>query len=542
MNNKKQSLLLGGLISSAGILISKFLGLLYVIPFNDILETAANRSYYAQTYNIYSYVLNIATAGLPFAIATLIARYASRGDYRTCLLVKKISFYTMAAFGFICMVCMIVFSNTIAHAIVPEGGDVAIMRTVTIMISLAIFIIPILSSLRGFYQGLKEMELYSSSQVLEQLSRILFLLGFGAFFVYILKQDSVWALYFGVIAASVAGIATILYIQIRGKSSLQAVKKEAMIQKLVTEAEPREIFRELIFVAIPFLLTSLFGYCDVIINQFDLKPGLEAFAGASAYTPALSDAIFYKATKIIAIPMILAPGFSAAIIPYITSAVEKGKIKMVRKYIGDCVESVVYLAIPICLGILLFSQGIIFTLFGGQDLMLNANVLSWFAIEAFVATVCPIFASIVMAIGYRRLAIRNSFLFAVVKLVLNRPFIMWFGFPGIILSSFVASAVFAAANIQIIRKYYRMNWTYTVRKIIIMIIGGIGFYLVYLVFSFFGLPFYTGSRFLALLLLGGMGIVAVLAYFGITAFCGVPQTIFHFELHDIIDKVKRFRK
>ena len=37
-NSRKQSVLLGGLISTAGIFISKFLGLIYVVPFDAILQ------------------------------------------------------------------------------------------------------------------------------------------------------------------------------------------------------------------------------------------------------------------------------------------------------------------------------------------------------------------------------------------------------------------------------------------------------------------------------------------------------------------------
>lgn len=102
MSKRKQSMIIGGLISSAGIFISKFLGLLYVIPFNEMLGGGLYNAYYSQAYNLYSYMLNIATAGLPFAIAILISRYSSREDYQTCLLVKKISFRLMGFFWF-CM-------------------------------------------------------------------------------------------------------------------------------------------------------------------------------------------------------------------------------------------------------------------------------------------------------------------------------------------------------------------------------------------------------------------------------------------------------
>lgn len=536
MSNRKQSVLMGGLISSAGIFISKFLGLLYVVPFNAILQTTANQSYYSQTYNIYSYILNVATAGLPFAIATLIARYASRNDYRTCLLVKKISFYTMCGLGFIAMVIMLLCSGMIANGICPDDGKIKIMKNSIILISFAVFIIPILSSIRGFYQGLKEMEIYSMSQVLEQLVRIIFLLTVGALVVFVFHQNAVWALYFSIIAASVSGLLTIFYIRWKGKNKLNEVKYKAKHQELETKADPKEIFKELVYVAIPFLMISIFGYSDTIINQIDLKPGLQAYAQMN-YSADLSSAIFMHATKIIAIPMILAPGFSAAIIPYITSALENKNIKLVRKYILDCVESVIYISLPICFALFVFAQPIIYCLFGAANLELDTFVLRWFALEALCATVCPIFSSIVTAVGYRKKIVINTVIFAIIKLAVNRIFIRFLGVPGMILSSFLAYTIFTVLNVVTIQKHYQIQWKYTFRKIIFMGLGILGFYLLSLPFTMLGWVDYTGSRVISLLYLGVMGIACCLAYFGITAFCNIPQSIFHFSLKDIFNKI-----
>ena len=91
VSKRKQSIIAGGLISSAGIFFAKFIGLFYAVPYNSMLGTADNLAYYGVAFNIYSYLLNICTAGFPFAIATLIAKYSTRGDYQTSLLIKKLS-------------------------------------------------------------------------------------------------------------------------------------------------------------------------------------------------------------------------------------------------------------------------------------------------------------------------------------------------------------------------------------------------------------------------------------------------------------------
>lgn len=537
MSTRSKSLLAGGLVSSAGILISKVLGLVYVIPFKEILGSSANMSYYSSTYNIYAYILNVAVAGLPFAISTLIAKYAARNDYKTCLLVKKLSFYTMATLGFICMAFMIIFSGFIASANCPTDGDVTTMKNVIIIISFAVFIIPILSSVRGFFNGLREMEIYSASQVVEQLVRILFLLGVGSIAVYIFHTERIWAVYFGVMAATVAGAVTIFYVKRKGQKRENEVIELAKEQTFPAQ-EKKAVFRELIVLAIPFLINAIFGYCDTIINQFDLLPGLAMHN--EEYTTVISSAIFYKATKIIAIPMILSPGFSAAIIPYITSAIENNDKPLVKKYILDCIDTVIYIALPICLAILIFARPIIVVLFGGtSSLSVDTYVLKWYALEALCATVAPIFASIVMALGDRKKVVINTAVFALIKLATNRLLIGLLGLPGMVISSFIGYIVFAALNIKIIQKKANINWTYSLRKIVLMLVGCVGFSIVAFIFNLMGLVNYDESRIICLFILMLMGIICCGVYFVITAIFQVPQTIFHMSLTDFKNKLLR---
>ena len=60
-NNSKKSIIYGGLISSAGVLLSKVLGLVYVIPFN-MIAGGVNIAYYGYAYNIYLIFLSISSS------------------------------------------------------------------------------------------------------------------------------------------------------------------------------------------------------------------------------------------------------------------------------------------------------------------------------------------------------------------------------------------------------------------------------------------------------------------------------------------------
>ena len=96
----RQSLITGALASSFGIFLSKLLGLLYVVPLNSF-ATDANMVFYSVTYTYYDLLLRVSSAGIPFAIAALVAKYYSRNDYRTVLLVKKLGSSFLLASGFV---------------------------------------------------------------------------------------------------------------------------------------------------------------------------------------------------------------------------------------------------------------------------------------------------------------------------------------------------------------------------------------------------------------------------------------------------------
>ena len=63
---KKDSFLKGTLVASIAIIITKILGVLYVIPFYKIIGEEGG-VLYSYAYNIYNLFLNISTAGIPIA-------------------------------------------------------------------------------------------------------------------------------------------------------------------------------------------------------------------------------------------------------------------------------------------------------------------------------------------------------------------------------------------------------------------------------------------------------------------------------------------
>ena len=581
-NKRKQSIIAGGLISTAGIFFAKFLGLFYAVPFNSILGGGVNVAIYGVAFNIYNYVLNICLAGIPFAIATLVAKYASRGDYQTAILVKKIASTFMIAFGALAMLFMLVCAAPFAPMLLPESAalsdaaavsNIEVMRNVLMLVALAVFFVPILSSIRGFYQGLKDMEVYALSQVLEQIARVAFLLVSSAIAVYVLQMDRTWAVYFGAFSTSVAAVLAIVHIRFYDRRQMKDIQAAANVQKVAANTDKQSIFRELIFISIPYLFVAIFGYSDSIINSFLLKGGMEAYylshgGGvevngqlvlsdlSNAQLTVIIGAINYAIVKLMSIPMVLAPGFSSAILPHITSALTQKKYQLVRKNICECMDTVLYIALPVCFCLFVFAKPIYAILFppgaypanaeagnevmsAAQSLELCAQVLKWFSIEAFISTMGPIFNALMMSVELRKLNIRNLALTVILKFIITYPMLMWFGYPGLVVSSMISSGLFFLLDGYALTKRFKINWKYTLHRITIMIGGLALIWIVQIICSMIGLQGYGAGRMISMLQLGISGILAMGAYFAFTYWFGLPQVILHLDLSRLIKRGNR---
>ncbi len=580
-NKRKQSIIAGGLISTAGIFFAKFLGLFYAVPFNSILGGGVNVAIYGVAFNIYNYVLNICLAGIPFAIATLVAKYASRGDYQTAILVKKIASTFMIAFGALAMLFMLVCAAPFAPMLLPESAglsdaaatsNIEVMRNVLMLVALAVFFVPILSSIRGFYQGLKDMEVYALSQVLEQVARVAFLLVSSAIAVYVLQMDRTWAVYFGAFSTSVAAVLAIVHIRFYDRRQMKDIQAAANVQTVAANTDKQSIFRELIFISIPYLFVAIFGYSDSIINSFLLKGGMEAYflshgGGvevngqlvlsdlANAQLTVIIGAINYAIVKLMSIPMVLAPGFSSAILPHITSALTQKKYQLVRKNICECMDTVLYIALPVCFCLFVFAKPIYAILFppgaypanaeagnevmsAAQSLELCAQVLKWFSIEAFISTMGPIFNALMMSVELRKLNIRNLALTVILKFIITYPMLMWFGYPGLVLSSMISSGLFFLLDGYALTKRFKIKWKYTLHRVSIMIGGLALIWAVQILCSMIGLQGYGAGRMISMLQLGISGLSALGAYFAFTYLFGLPQVILHIDLSRLIKRGK----
>ncbi len=539
MNDRqKHSLILGGLTSSAGVFISKAIGILYVTPFT-MLATAENLSYYARAYNVYEIVLNVSIAGLPFAIATMVAKYTLKGQFKTVLLVRKLSTAILALMGFVAMIFLLLAAQPIAQFSVSGAADsleVIRTRNVMMIMALAVFTVPLLNSYRGFYQGLKELKIYSFSQVLEQITRVSFLLGIGFLLVYILKFDAIWAVYAAIMSTSLSAVSSIVYFAIKDRKHLAEIKQKAKESDEVLTNQ-KEILKEMFYFSIPFLLNVFLNNSNNTINLLFFNKAMLMHGASLPEADLYYSMVMFTTNKLTSIPQVVAPGFITAIIPYVTTAFENKDLKQMQKHVLDSVETVFYITLPLAYFLFGISTEIYYVMYGADSLAMGGEVLRYNSITGILFNLAAISNALMMALRLRKQNLLISFGGVLLKFALFVPMIVWFGYKGSIYSNAINQLVLFLINMYLIKLNYKVHYKRTVRRVIFMFFGLMAMQLSFFALNAIGLYVVDQGRFIALIELGVYGVVGVLAYLFTTSYFRLPQKILNL---DIMKLIKRF--
>ena len=173
-SNIKKSVVLSGLVGTGGLFVAKLLGLFYSIPLSSILGSDAYMAYYGNAYRIYNYILNICTAGFPMAVATVVARYKVKEDYKSLLVIRKLALAILAMLGLFGMGMLMIMAGVMDDSD-TEYLDMGVFRHVRNRLPWLLFMTVTLM-ITGFILTKFELVL---SQVIVLVSYLPLLMGTG---------------------------------------------------------------------------------------------------------------------------------------------------------------------------------------------------------------------------------------------------------------------------------------------------------------------------------------------------------------------------
>ncbi|SNZ18146.1 polysaccharide transporter, PST family [Terribacillus aidingensis] len=443
----------GTLLLTAASFLSKFLGIIYVIPFNALVG-ASGGALFSYAYVPYNILISISTIGIPLGVSKFVSKYNGLGDYRTSQRVLHKGMSIMVVTGAVAFLVMYFGADLIAQWSVggnEEGFSSEAVAYVIKLVSFANLIIPAMSIVRGFFQGNQSMGPTAVSQVVEQVVRIVFLLLAVYLAINVFHENTAVAVGYATFAAFIGALAScvVLYVYWRArKPHLKLRMKQQKVQP--AQVTDKTIIKELLSYAGPFVVTGIATTLYQFIDQFTMVRALTAIGQDGKVAKALYGIINLYGHKIITIPMTLSIGLSLAAVPALTRAFFSNDRKLYLKQINQSLQIVLFLIFPASVGIALLGNEA-YTAFYGTTDVLNPNLgagtlMMWYAPVALLFALFTTTSSILQGINEQRFSVISLTAGLLVKIFFNIPLMHAFGAKGAIFGTALAVGIATVLN------------------------------------------------------------------------------------------------
>lgn len=472
---KKNNFVQGAFVATLGIVITKILGILYVIPFYSIIGEKGG-ALYGYAYSIYLVFMAISSAGIPLAISKLISEYQTLGYYDAKQRAFKIGKQISITLGIICFIILFIFAKPLAVAILGDlkgGNTIEDVTFVIRVISTAILVVPVLSVYRGYFEGHKFITPTAISQVFEQVMRVLVIV-IGSFLTLkIFKLSLTTAVGVAVFGATVGSLASYFYlIEKRHKNKQKFEEKELKVKE--PKITNKAILKKIAIYAFPLIMIDIFKSLYSMVDTVTVVKALGPIYGTKTAESIMSILSTWGA-KFNMIIISIATGMIVSLTPNLTAASVVGNTKDVHRKINQSFQMLLFMIVPMTVGLSFLAKPV-YTIFYGAS-KFGPSVLTFYVFVALITALFTTAITITQVLKYYKVVFLSLFSGLVLKSLINVSLIKelyHLGLPayyGSILASIIGYTLSLMICLVALHKLCGVNYEETIKQFINTLCG-----------------------------------------------------------------------
>lgn len=435
----------------ASVLIVKAIGALFKIPLTSMLG-GAGMGYFMTAYGLLGPIYSLSAAGFPVAVSKMVSGFLAKGQTGDAGRTVRVALVMFSLIGFILSLGIFFGATPFAVIIGNPKASLAVK-----MIAPALFFGCISASLRGYYEGHRNMAPTAASQAIEALIKLVAGIGFA---YYALKLANMEYVSFGTVfgevvsdstQARLAALPTAAAGAVCGVVLGSAVAAAFLLlrrllggRSTVSHSKPTQSYRSiaatLMKIALPIALSAvavnITGVIDLIsvMNRLEsaAKTGYDAliashggaipeYLGIDELSGFLYGSYTGMAMTIFNIVPAFTTTFGTSALPVLSGYWSAKRTDKLRKTAESVIRVSAIFAIPAGLGISALSKPILSFLFRSSpgEVAVSSPLLSMLGVAViFVALTTPI-NSMLQAVGGVYYPVRFMFIGATFKLISN---------------------------------------------------------------------------------------------------------------------------
>ncbi|WP_461215210.1 putative polysaccharide biosynthesis protein [Lacticaseibacillus sp. GG6-2] len=455
----KEQMLRGSAWMTAGSIFSRILGAIYIVPWRIWMGAAflTANALFTKGYQIYSVFLIIGTAGIPSAISKQVAHYNAMNEYRTGLRLFRSGVLLMAVMGVLSWAVLWLFAPILAV------HDVALTRIFR-SLSWPLLLIPLLSILRGFFQGYNEMAPSAISQFIEQVARIVYMLLMTFIIMRLGNHDVVGAVAqstFAAFVGAVFGLGLLVFYLISQRQRFSELAQGSSDQIKISVGQILiDIFKQ----AVPFIVLDSAINLYYIIDQYTFNPMMQfRFLVSKQRLDEIYALFAGNANKLIMIVVSLAVAMAVTALPLLAAAATRGDRKEVAAQITSTLQLFYMVMIPAAIGMAAIATPL-YVVFYGYD-QLGIRMLELSSLLAILLGLFTVLATLLQGLFHNKLAIGEMLVGFALKFTLQWPLIYFFNVYGPTLASMAGMLVTCVLMMRSLRVRYHYKARQTMRRL-----------------------------------------------------------------------------
>lgn len=323
MQVKKQDFVFGAFILSVSGFLVKLIGALFKIPLTNLVGTSA-MGYFYSAYSVYSFLLAIATSGVPTGIAAMISRSVALGKTSDVKKIMKIAGGIFISLGFSMSVLGLVFAMPVA--VMMNSSD-AYWSMAALMP--AVFFISVVAVFKGFFQGYNNMAPTAVSNLIEAAVKLVAGIGIASYMVRagFSPAESVGGAVLGV---TISTMCAMLFMLIR---FLVSRKKDRASETVLSGPDEstsyRELARTFLLLTFPIIVSSVTSNLFSLLDSAIVVNVLGSYLGE--VTANFKWGAYGSALTIYNLPSFLITSIGMSLVPSISAMFAKADHDGIKK-------------------------------------------------------------------------------------------------------------------------------------------------------------------------------------------------------------------
>ena len=445
-NTNNSKFLKGTMILTISSIIVKVIGSLNWIILSRVLG-GEGIGLYQMGFPIYLMAITVSSAGVPVAISIITSEKLANKDYRGAKRVFNVSLRLLLVSG-------LIFSSALLF-----GADFLINQHIIrdarayysiIALAPAVFFVTFLASFRGYLQGWQIMTPTATSEVVEQLVRVITMLVFADLFMPYGLAYAAGGASMGAGAGAFCALLVLMWFYRRLKRRLHE-EIEAQDDSIPQESAG-PIIKRLLKLALPVSLTSLMLPIGANLDLLIVPQRLEVAGFDVRHATELFGYLTGMAVPLVNLATIFTAAMTISLVPSISESRTLERFDAIRDKIRLAFRVAMIITFPCFMGLFFLAEKVAALIYNAPG---AAGAIQTMSVGILFLGMHQISTGILQGLGKTAIPVINMILACLVKVVMSwwLTAIPLLGIKGASMATVADFAVAAIINMGFIYKY-----------------------------------------------------------------------------------------